>query len=135
MNIGLIIFTAFNIASAIINIITLKHFTEIEKHIEKKNLPTIVPVAEVKTQFSEEEVQKIRELLKEAKNDVAKLPEADERPCACDHLYSSIILENDVVRNREILVLHCDYCNHEEIIPLKRGVLLKLFMNGGFVKS
>lgn len=148
MNIGLIIFTAFNIASAIVNIITLKHFVEIEKHIEKKSLPTIVPVAEVKTQFSEEYMKKIRELLKGAKptvvteepeidkpNETDCVPNndevADEKKCECGHFYDSVYIDQDVKHCCERLIFHCRYCNHEEIIPVERGLITKLILNGG----
>lgn len=103
---------------------------ELEK--EKASNKIVVPVAEVKAQFSEEDMKKIRELLKEAKNDVTTLPKADERQCACDHLYGSVFVEQDVKHCCERMIFHCERCNHEEIIPIKRGLLTDTLIRGGF---
>ena len=132
MNPTFIILTVLNITSAIINIISLKHFNEIEKYIEKKSPPTVVPVAEVKAQFSEEDMKIFRELLKKAKVEVATLPEADERQCACDHLYDSVYVDQDPKHCCERMIFHCVHCNHEEIIPIKRGLLTNTLIRGGF---
>ena len=132
MNPFFIVFTVLNIASAIINIISLKHFNEIEKYIDKKTCSPIVPVAEVKAQFSEEDMKMIRELLKKAKDEVATLPEADERQCACDHIYGSVFIDQDVKHCCERMIFHCERCNHEEIIPIKRGLLTDTLIRGGF---
>ena len=132
MNPFFIVFTALNIASAIINIISLKHIDKIEEYIEKKNHPTVVPVAEVKAQFSEEDMKMIRELLKKAKDEVVTLPEADERQCACDHLYDSVYVDQDPKHCCERMIFHCAHCNHEEIIPITRGLLTNTLIRGGF---
>lgn len=132
MNPFFIIFTALNIATAIINIISIKHIDKIEEYIEKKSHPTVVPVAEINEQFSEEDMKKIRELIKEAKNDVATLPEADERQCACDHLYDSVYVDQDPKHCCERMIFHCAHCNHEEIIPIARGLLTNTLIRGGF---
>jgi len=132
MNPFFIIFTALNIATAIINIISIKHIDKIEEYIEKKSHPTVVPVAEINEQFSEEDMKKIRELIKEAKNDVATLPKADERQCACDHLYDSGYVEQDPKHCCERVIFHCAHCNHEEIIPITRGLLTNTLIRRGF---
>ena len=132
MNPGFIILTVFNIASAIINVISLKHFNEIEKYIEKKSHPTVVPVAEVKAQFSEENMKMIRELLKEAKHEIVKPAEVESKKCTCDHFYDSVYIDQDIEHCCERMIFHCERCNHEEIIPIKRGLLTDTLIRGGF---
>lgn len=105
---------------------------EEELNKEKASNKFVVPVAEVKAQFSEEDMKMIRELLKKTKNEVATLPEADERQCACDHLYDSVYVDQDPKHCCERMIFHCAHCNHEEIIPIKRGLLTNTLIRGGF---
>lgn len=105
---------------------------EEELNKEKASNKFVVPVAEVKAQFSEEDMKMIRELLKKAKDEVATLPEADERQCACDHIYGSVFIDQDVKHCCERMIFHCERCNHEEIIPIKRGLLTNTLIRGGF---
>lgn len=106
----------------------------LEEELEKKKASDkfVVPVAEVKAQLSEEDMKKIRELLKEANHNITTLPEPDERQCACDHLYGSVYIDQDIKHCCERMIFHCDHCNHEEIIPIKRGLLMNTLIRGGF---
>lgn len=129
--------TALCILSVIINVCVMIKIGNIEADIilesaglgEKKNL--VMPVAEVKAEFSEEDMKKIKELLNNAKQGAVKLGESEEKNVTCDHLYSSIVLIDDPINCREKLVFHCEHCCHEEIMPIERGLMTKFFMGGG----
>ena len=133
----LAIMTALCILSVIINVCVMIKIGNIEADIilesaglgEKKNL--VMPVAEVKAEFSEEDMKKIKELLNNAKPEIVKLGEPEEKKVTCDHLYSSIVLIDDQINCREKLVFHCEHCCHEEIMPIERGLMTKFFMGGG----
>ena len=103
---------------------------ELDKKEESNKL--VMPVAEIKAQFSEEDMKKIKELLNNAKPGSVKLGEPEEeKKVMCDHLYSSIVLIDDPINCREKLVFHCEHCCHEEIMPIERGLMTKFFMGGG----
>lgn len=129
--------TALCILSVIINVCVMIKIGNIEADIilesagldEKKNL--VMPVAEVKAEFSEEDMKKIKELLNNAKQGSVKLGESEEKNVTCDHLYNSIVLIDDPINCREKLVFHCEHCCHEEIMPIERGLMTKFFMGGG----
>ena len=128
---------AIGIFTVIINVCVLIKVSHIEADIilesaglgEKKNL--VMPIAEVKAEFSEEDMKKIKELLNNAKQGAVKLGEPEEKNVTCDHLYSSIVLIDDPINCREKLVFHCEHCCHEEIMPIERGLMTKFFMGGG----
>lgn len=77
--------TALCILSVIINVCVMIKIGNIEADTiletaglgEKKNL--VMPVAEVKAEFSEEDMNKIKELLNNAKPGAAKLEEPEEK--------------------------------------------------------
>lgn len=98
---------------------------------EKANNRFVMPVAEVRAQFSEEDMKKLKELLKDAKPGIVKLGDPEEEKCECDHLYDSIMLVDDPMCCREKLVFHCSFCNHEEIISIRRGLLADIISRGG----
>ena len=103
----------------------------LEKELAKDRF--VMPVAEIKTQFSEEDMKKIKELLNNMKPGDVKLGEPDERKCKEDHFYDSVMLENDPKYCREKLIFHCGSCGHEEIIPISQGLLVDLIRKGGRV--
>ena len=139
MNLSLIIFTLINILTIIVNIFTLIKMSDIEANIilEKAGLinatkNTVTPIAEVKAEFSEEDIKKFKELLKKSK--VTRCDEKgiviDEK-CKCNHLYDSVVLVNDPKYCREKLVFHCGNCGHAEIIPIRKGLIGDMIRNGG----
>lgn len=105
---------------------------ELEK--EKASNKFVVPVAEVKAQFSEEDMKKIRELLRAEKIGIVNPVEVEDesKKCTCDHFYDSVYIDQDVKHCCERLIFHCERCNHEEIIPIKRGLLTDTLIRGGF---
>ena len=131
MNPVLIIFTTLNIVTVIINIISIKHFNEIEKYIDKKTCSPIVPVVKQREQISEEDMKKIRELLKDAKPVKISPAEDESKKCACDHIYNKVCIDYDVKQCCERIIFRCEYCDHEEIIPIQRGLLTNFVLNGG----
>ena len=94
---------------------------ELEK--EKANNKFVMPVAEIKAEFSEEDMKKIKELLINTKSGDAKIEEPEEKKCECNHIYDKIFLEDDVKHCSQRLVFHCAYCNHETIVPIERDLL------------
>ena len=102
---------------------------ELDKKEESNKL--VMPVAEIKAQFSEEEMKKIKELLNNAKPGSVKLGEPEEEKCKCEHFYDSIILDHDIKHCCERLICHCQYCGHEIVIPIRQGLLMDLIINGG----
>ena len=104
--------TTLCIISVIINICTVIKMSNIEADInlesarlgEKKNL--VMPVAEVKTELSEEDMKKIKEMLKDVRPLEVIRGEPEEEKCKCDHLYNSIVLIDDPIYCREKLVFH-----------------------------
>lgn len=94
---------------------------------EKANNRFVMPVAEVKAQFSGEDIMKFKEMLKKTKLQF----EPDDKKCECDHFYDSIVLDKDVKHCCERMILHCQYCCHEIVIPIREGLLMDLIMNGG----
>lgn len=106
---------------------------ELEEELakEKANNRFVMPVAEVKAQFSEEDMKKIKELLNNMKPGDVKLGEPDERKCECDHFYDSVTLVEDPVYCQDKLIFHCGYCNHKEIIPIRMGLVADMIRNGG----
>ena len=130
----IIILTLFIIAILIIAFWLASKCQELEEELNKKEESNklVMPVAEVKAQFSEEDMKKIKELLNNAKPGSVKLGEPEEeKKVTCDHLYSSIVLIDDPINCREKLVFHCEHCCHEEIMPIERGLMTKFFMGGG----
>ena len=105
----------------------------LEKELEKEraNKRFVMPIATIKAEFSEEDMKKIKELLNNMKPGDVKLGEPDERKCECDHHYDSVILIDDPIFCREKLVFHCGQCGHEEIIPIRRGLLTDMIRQGG----
>lgn len=87
-----------------------------------------MPVAKIKADFSEEDIMKLKELLAK---EPPKLDLANQE-VKCDHLYGSVIIDQDVKHCCERMIFHCEYCNHEEIIPIKRGLLTNTLIRGGF---
>ena len=100
---------------------------------EKANNRFVMPVAEVKAQFSEEDMKKIKELLNNVKPGTVKLGDPEEEKCKCEHFYDSVMLENDPKYCREKLIFHCGSCGHEEIIPISQGLLVDMIRSGGRV--
>ena len=127
----LAVVTTLNVITVILNIITFIKLSDKEADIVTAEKKLIMPVAEVKAEFSEEDMKKIKELLNNAKQGAVKLGESEEKNVTCDHLYNSIVLIDDPINCREKLVFHCEHCCHEEIIPIERGLMTKFFMGGG----
>ena len=89
---------------------------------ERESNKFVVPVAEIKAEFSEEDMKKIKELLINTKPRDEKPEEPkEEKKCECNHIYDKVSLEDDVKHCSQRLVFHCAYCNHETIIPIERG--------------
>ena len=107
---------------------------EEELNKEKASNKFVVPVAKVKAQFSEEDMKKIRELLRADKIGIVKPVEVEDesKKCTCDHFYDSVYIDQDIKHCCERLIFHCERCNHEEIIPIKRGLLTDTLIRGGF---
>lgn len=98
---------------------------ELEK--EKTNNRFVMPVAEIKAEFSEEDMKKIKELLINTKPRDEKPEEPKgEKKCECNHIYDKVFLEDDVKHCSQRLVFHCAYCNHETIVPIERGLMNNL---------
>ena len=127
----LAVVTTLNVITVILNIIMFIKLSDKEADIVTAEKKLIMPVAEVKAEFSEEDMKKIKELLNNAKQGAVKLGESEEKNVTCDHLYNSIVLIDDPINCREKLVFHCEHCCHEEIIPIERGLMTKFFMGGG----
>ena len=107
---------------------------EEELNKEKASNQFVVPVAEVKAQFSEEDMKKIRELLRAEKIGIVKPVEVEDesKKCTCDHLYDSVYVDQDPKHCCERMIFHCAHCNHVEIIPITRGLLTNTLIRGGF---
>ena len=127
----LAVVTTLNVITVILNIIMFIKLSDKEADIVTAEKKLIMPVAEVKAEFSEEDMKKIKELLNNAKQGAVKLGESEEKNVTCDHLYNSIVLIDDPINCREKLVFHCEHCCHEEIMPIERGLMTKFFMGGG----
>ena len=98
---------------------------ELEK--EKTNNRFVMPVAEIKAEFSEEDMKKIKELLINTKPEDEKPEEPkEEKKCECNHIYDKVFLEDDVKHCSQRLVFHCAYCDHETIVPIERGLMSNL---------
>ena len=98
---------------------------ELEK--EKTNNRFVMPVAEIKAEFSEEDMKKIKELLINTKPRDEKPEEPkEEKKCECNHIYDKVFLEDDVKHCSQRLVFHCAYCDHETIVPIERGLMSNL---------
>ena len=107
---------------------------EEELNKEKASNKFVVPVAKVKAQFSEEDMKKIRELLRADKIGFVKPVEVEDesKKCTCDHFYDNVYIDQDIKHCCERLIFHCERCNHEEIIPIKQGLLTDTLIRGGF---
>lgn len=105
---------------------------EEELNKEKASNKFVAPVAEVKAQFSEEDMKKIRELLRAEKIGIVNPVEDESKKCTCDHFYDSVYIDQDIKHCCERLIFHCERCNHEEIIPIKQGLLTDTLIRGGF---
>ena len=129
----IIILTLFIIAILIIAFWLASKCQELEEELNKKEESNklVMPVAEVKAQFSEEDIKKIKELLNNAKPGSVKLGEPEEEKCKCEHIYDSIILDHDIKRCCERMICHCQYCGHTTVIPIRQGLLTDLIINGG----
>ena len=105
----------------------------LEEELKKKKASNklVMPVAEIKAQFSEEDMKKIKELLNNMKPGSVKLGEPEEEKCKCEHFYDSIMLDHDIKHCCETLIFHCQYCGHQTVIPIRQGLLMDLIMNGG----
>jgi len=133
----LAIVTTLNVLSVIINICSVIKMSHIEADTiiesaeldKKKNL--VMPVAEIKAEISEEDMKKFKEVMEAVKNIGPANPSVEDKKVECNHLYGSIVLMDDPINCREKLVFHCDHCCHEEIIPIKRGLMTKFFLGGG----
>ena len=79
---------------------------ELEK--EKASNKFVVPVAEVKTHFSEEDMKKIRELLRAEKIGIVNPVEVESKNCTCDHFYDSVYIDQDIKHCCERLIFHCE---------------------------
>ena len=136
-DIMLAIVTTLNVLSVIINICSVIKMSHIEADTiiesveldKKKNL--VMPVAEIKAEFSEEDMKKFKEVMEAVKNIGPANPSVEDKKVECNHLYGSIVLMDDPINCREKLVFHCDHCCHEEIIPIKRGLIMDMIMHGG----
>ena len=127
----LAVVTTLNVITVILNIVMLLKFSDKEADIVTAEKKLIMPVAEVKAEFSEEDMKKIKEMLKDIRPLEVKRDEPEEEKFTCDHLYNSIVLIDDPINCREKLVFHCEHCCHEEIMPIERGLMTKFFMGGG----
>lgn len=107
---------------------------ELEK--EKASNKFVMPVVKQQTQLSEEDMKKIRELLRAEKIGIVKPVEVEvedeSKKCTCDHFYDSVYIDQDIKHCCERMIFHCERCNHEEIIPIKRGLLTNTLIRGGF---
>lgn len=86
----------------------------------------VVPVAEIKAEFSEEDMKKIKELFISTKPRDAKIEQPEEKKCECNHIYDKFFLEDDIKHCSQRLVFHCAYCDHETIVPIERGLVNNL---------
>ena len=127
----LAVVTTLNVITVILNIVMLLKFSDKEADIVTAEKKLIMPVAEVKAECSEEDMKKIKEMLKDIRPLEVKRDEPEEEKFTCDHLYNSIVLIDDPINCREKLVFHCEHCCHEEIMPIERGLMTKFFMGGG----
>ena len=106
-----------------------KRVKELEKELEKEKASNkfVMPVAEIKAEFSEEDMKKIKELLINTKSGDVKFEEpTEETKCECNHIYNKIFLEDDVKHCSQRLVFRCAYCYHETIVPIERGLMNNL---------
>lgn len=99
---------------------------------EKANNRFVMPVAEVKATWSDEDLEKIVKILKELK--VTRCDEDGiviDKKCDHDHTYDSIILKKDELHCCEYLIFKCSTCGHEEKIRTTSHLLRDLILNGG----
>lgn len=127
----LAVVTTLNVITVIINIVVLLKFSDKEADIVTAEKKLIMPVAEVKAKFSEEDMIKIKEMLKKANENKYVMKQAEGEPVKCDHTYDTMVLMDDPMYCREKLVFRCRCCNHEEIIPIEKGVVMDFILGGG----
>lgn len=97
------------------------------------NKQFVVPVAEIKATWSDEDLEKIVKMLKESK--VTRCDENGiviDKKCEHNHIYDSIIIQKDELHCCEYLIFKCSTCGHEEKIRTRRNLLYELVLNGGF---
>jgi hypothetical protein len=127
----LAVVTTLNVITVIINIVVLLKLSDKEADIVTAEKKLIMPVAEVKAEFSEEDMTKIKEMLKKANDNKYVIKQAEDLPVQCDHTYNTMVLMDDPMYCRDKLVFHCRCCNHEEIIPIEKGVVMDFILGGG----
>lgn len=127
----LAVVTTLNVITVIINIVVLLKLSDKEADIVTAEKKLIMPVAEVKAEFSEEDMIKIKEMLKKANDNKYVMKQAEGEPVQCDHTYNEMILMDDPLLCRDKLVFRCRCCNHEEIIPIEKGVVMDFILGGG----
>lgn len=127
----LAVVTTLNVITVIINIVVLLKFSDKEADIVTAEKKLIMPVAEVKAEFSEEDMIKIKEMLKKANDNKYVMKQAEGEPVQCDHTYNEMFLMDDPLLCRDKLVFRCRCCNHEEIIPIEKGVVMDFILGGG----
>lgn len=102
-----------------------KRTKELKKERERNKF--VVPVAEIKAEFSEEDMKKIKDLLINTKPKDEKPEEPkEEKKCECNHIYDKVFLDDDVKCCSQRLVFRCAYCDHETIVPIERDLLNNL---------
>lgn len=131
----IIILFVFNILTLIAAWWLATRVEELEKELknEKANKRYVMPFATIKAEFSEEDMNKIKESLNNWRTRAGREAELEEEKCKCDHFYDSVMLENDPKYCREKLIFRCGSCGHEEIIPISQGLLVDLIRKGGRV--
>ena len=110
---------------------------QIIKELEQANNRQVVPIAEIKAEWSETDMKKIREIV----NDIVERKASDEKAndndekTECNHLYDSVCLTSDVVHCCDNIVFRCGYCGHKESLPVKYGIFLNGFENIGLNRT
>lgn len=132
--IAVTILTLLNVITVIINIVFMlkmdkRDADKLLNDLEKNNL--IYPVATIKAEWSEEDMKKIKEMIEEATKNKFVMKQAEGEPVQCDHTYNEMVLVDDPLYCREKLVFRCRCCNHEEIIPIEKGVVMDFILGGG----
>ena len=127
----MLVITVLNVLTLIANMVMLLKISDAEADIATMEKKIITPVATIKAEFSEKDMKKFKEMLKEANKNKYVLKQAEDEPIKCDHTYNSMVLMDDPLLCREKLVFHCRCCNHEEIIPIEKGVVMDFILGGG----
>lgn len=103
-----------------------KKVKKLEKELamEKADNRFVMPIAEIKAEFTEEDMKKIKDLI--AGMSAEPETKIEDKKVECNHIYDKVFLEDDVKHCSQRLVFHCAYCNHETIVPIERGLMNNL---------